>query len=431
MNCVSQSLEAALANVLWDTYDFLGRFVVFPSEHDRVAVTLWVAHTHAVDLFYSTPRLSIGSPEPGSGKSRLLEVASALVRSSLYVFGASTAAVFRSIGQDPRPTLLFDEVDAIFGYRGRGDQYEDLRAVLNVGHRRGATIPRCVGPAHDVAQFDVFAPVALAGLGELPETLRSRSISIGMKPRGPGETVEPFRMRDHEPQGHAIRDRLADAVGALSTKLSALRPKMPPGVEDRPADVWEPLLAIAEAAGGEWPELGRGACGAMTSEVVRRRSLGINLLEDCRKVLGTRGSLSTEDLLKGLQALPESPWARLRGRPIDARALASFLGEYSIHSTNVRFPRGQVLKGYRTADFFDAWQRYLRDPADHGDAATAATAATGLDLTLLSSGMSSGGSGGSGFSDGSAGESVDPRSLPPHSLGLSLESSNPGEELES
>jgi hypothetical protein len=131
--------------------------------------------------------LALLSPEPGSGKTRTLEVLEDLVPAPMHVLSASTAAIFRTIEVE-QPTLLLDEVDAIFGRRGKDDNNEDLRALLNAGHRIGATIPRCVGPSHEVRRFPVYAAVALAGLGDLPDTLMTRSVVIRMRRRAPGET---------------------------------------------------------------------------------------------------------------------------------------------------------------------------------------------------------------------------------------------------
>ncbi len=211
----------------------------------------------------NSPRLALLSPEPGSGKTRTLEVLDLLTPQPMHSLSASPAAIFRTLNVE-QPTLLMDEVDAIFSRRGSSDDgSEDLRALLNAGHRKGATIPRCVGPRHDVVKFPVYAAVALAGLGDLPDTLMSRSIIIRMRRRAPGERVEPFRRRLHESDGANLSDALAEWTNLIRSAVADAWPQMPAGVEDRPADVWEPLLAIADAADGQWPDTARSACGAV------------------------------------------------------------------------------------------------------------------------------------------------------------------------
>ena len=347
------------AELLDDTEVFLRRFVAFPSEAAAVAVTLWAAHTHAVLSFDSTPRLALLSPEPGSGKTRTLEVLDLLVPRPMSVLSASPAAVFRTIEAE-QPTLLIDEVDAVFRRRGSSDDgAEDLRALLNAGHRKGATIPRCTGPRHDVQRFQVYAATALAGLGDLPETLMTRSIIVRMRRRAPTEHVQPFRHRQHAPKGVELAERLAEWAAPIADQLANAWPTMPAGVEDRPADVWEPLLAMADAAGGTWPERARTACVELVQVAASgEASLGIRLLGELREVFGEAEAMFTETILNRLHQLDEAPWADLRGKPLDGRRLARMLAQYEVRSTTVKVD-GKALKGYRREHLYDAWTRYL------------------------------------------------------------------------
>ena len=358
------------AALLGDVHDFIGRYVAFPSEAAAHAVTLWAAHCHAPDSFESTPRIALLSPEPGSGKTRALEVLELLTPRPMHALNASTAAIFRSI-EKSRPTLLIDECDAIFTKRGKDDSNEDLRAMLNAGHRKGAVIPRCTGLQHDVTLFPVYAAVALAGLGDLPATLMSRSVVIRMRRRAPGETVEPFRARTAAAGGGPLRDRLAAWMAQVAPQLAGSYPDMPPGVTDRPADVWEPLIAVADAAGGDWPKLARAACTELAAAAESgEASLGVRLLGDLADVFGAADQLATAVIRERLTALDESPWGDLRGKPLDARGLARRLKAYGIKSVNIR-EGDAIAKGYRAADLYDAWTRYV---PDFRRAATSATA---------------------------------------------------------
>ena len=143
---------------------FVARFSVFPSEHCAPTLALWYAHTHATEAFYVTPRLVLDSAEPGSGKTRVLEVAQYLVRAPEMTISATPAALFRLVSLGPI-TILFDEVDAIFNPKNGGNN-EDLRGLLNAGYKRSATIARCVGDAKNikVERFPVYAPAALTNL---------------------------------------------------------------------------------------------------------------------------------------------------------------------------------------------------------------------------------------------------------------------------
>lgn len=350
------------ADVLNDVGEFLKTYIVFPTPHDLIAATLWVAHTHKLQAFESTPRLAFLSPEPGSGKTRALEAIEPLVPEAQHVLNATPAAVFRLINES-RPVLLFDEVDTIFGKHGKDDGAEDLRGLLNAGHRQGATVPRCVGPTFKVEQFPVYAAIALAGLGNLPDTLLTRSVIVKMRRRAPNETVTPFRYRLATPVGNELRDRLAAWAASLPNELGTEGwewPEMPEGVVDRPADVWESLLAIADAAGGEWPKVARAACVAITEATADTRhvSLGIRLLADLRTIFGDASGMHTADILLALFALEEAPWATLHGEGLNARGLANLLGEYDITSRDVWLDN-VTRKGYQRSDLHESWVRYL------------------------------------------------------------------------
>jgi hypothetical protein len=363
--------------VLDDIAAFVARFSVFPSEHCAPTLALWYAHTHAVEQFYVTPRLVLDSAEPGSGKTRVLEVAQYLVRAPEMTISATPAALFRLVSLGPI-TILFDEVDAIFNPKNGGST-EDLRGLLNAGYKRCATIARCVGDAKNVKveRFPVYAPAALAGIAEaMPATITTRAITIHMRRRRADEPVEPFRERHVAREAHLLREHLASWIDSARPQLGDAQPDMPPGVTDRPAEIWEPLLAIADAAGRHWPTTARAACRHFVLDAgVQITSRGVRLLADLRDLFLRRHTdrLSTAVILASLSELDESPWGDLDGRPLDARRLARELSRYGVRPHDVRLRGGEVVKGYRTTapeGLADAWDRYLPPPA------TAATPAT-------------------------------------------------------
>lgn len=352
-------------DVLDDVLGFLRRFVAFPSVEASHAVTLWCAHAHAVTVFESTPRLAVLSPEPGSGKSRVLETVELLVPRPIMTLNATANALFRLVtaSDDGLPTLLIDEADTIFGPRASKD-HEDLRGFVNGGHRRGALAYRCVvrGKSIEVEAFQSFAPVALAGLDDLPDTIMTRAVVVRMRKRAPGEHVEPYRHRFHAAAGYALRDRLAAFVSDHGPDLIDQTPDLPPSVVDRAADVWEPLVTIADAAGGVWPARARAAASAFVGAARETpASLGVRLLSDIREAFATAGDpdrLTTPDLIDALTSEDESPWATLhKGRPIDARGVARRLAAYGIRPDQVRDGMTRT-RGYHRADFVDAWSRY-------------------------------------------------------------------------
>lgn len=357
-----------LAIVLTDVRAFLCDYVVFPTEETATAAALWVAHAHALGAFDSTPRLAFLSPEPGSGKSRALEVLATLVPRPIHAVNATTNALFRSLKDDgPLPTVLYDEIDTVFGPK-TADQNDPTRAFINAGHRRGADSIRCVGMGTNqvVEHFSSFCAMALAGLDDLPDTIATRSIIVAMRKRAPHERVKPWRTRN-EPQGHALRDALADALAPHMDGLALAEPVMPEGVEDRPADVWEPLLAIADAAGGEWPTLARAAASFLTLGRSTEPSRGVQLLTALHSIWQESGSpeyLATTDVLAALNNREEEPWPGMRGgQGIDARGLASLLAKYGVRSKTVRIG-DTTAKGYASEHLGDPWARYCSLPLE-------------------------------------------------------------------
>lgn len=354
-------------------YDFIGRFVAYPSEHAHVAHALWIVHCHFMDRWETTPRLAFLSPEPASGKSRALEVTAPLVPRAVIAVTASPAYLFRKVASpDGLPTILYDEIDTIFGPKAR--ENEETRGLLNAGHRKGAIAGRCVVRGKEVftEEFPAFAAVALAGLGRLPDTILTRSVVIRMRPRAPNERVESFRARIHEPEGREIGKDLALWAGNVTDNI-----KWPeiPEVQDRDADVWEALLVVADFAGSDWPERAREAAKAMVGESKDNTpSLGVRLLADLRVVFGEADVVPTETILEQLHNIEESPWADLRGKPLDARGLSTLLRQYGIKPGNVYVRERTSPKGYKRADLVDAWNRYVSAPAV-GAAATPASAA--------------------------------------------------------
>ncbi|RBM05649.1 DUF3631 domain-containing protein [Streptomyces sp. PT12] len=361
---------AALLN---EVEAFHRRFNAFPSEAAYVAVVLWDAHAHLLDCFDSTPRLAFLSPEPGSGKTRGLEVISTLVPHPMHAVNASPAALFRAVAdQAGRPVVLFDEIDTVFGPKAKDN--EDLRGLLNAGHRRSGVSYRCVGDGGNqaVVAFPSYCAVALAGLGHLPDTIKARSVIVRMRRRAHTEPVEPYRHRIHEPQGNALRDRLAAWVAQARDRIDGVFPEMPEGITDRPADVWEPLLAVADAAGGDWPERARAACVELVTTVNDddRTSLGVRLLTDLRdQVFPGETAVSTVQILHILNRLEESPWGDLDGQPLTPRRLSRMLKEYVTAKGTPIAPRavrigGQPTKGYHRDDLTDAWNRYCPLPPE-------------------------------------------------------------------
>ncbi|MFD7166612.1 DUF3631 domain-containing protein [Streptomyces violascens] len=355
------------AALLDEVEAFHRRFNVFPTEGAYVAVALWDAHAHLLDCFEATPRLAFLSPEPGSGKSRALEIVETLTPRAETTVNASPNALFRLVdAAEGRPTLLFDEIDTVFGPKA-GDN-EPVRGFLNSGYRRIGGMLRCVGDGANqtVQRFSSFCAVAMAGLGSLPDTILTRSVIIRMRKRAPNEKIEPYRQRINEKEGHALRDRLSEWADSVRDRVNDAWPALPDGVTDRAADVWEPLLAIADAAGGTWPERARTACVELINAAREgdESSLGVRLLTDLRDTV-FRGTdrMPTATIIEDLLRMDDAPWDDLDGKPINSRVLSRMLSQYVTAANKPIKSRGirvgsATPKGYYAEDLTDAWERY-------------------------------------------------------------------------
>ena len=365
-------LPTPLDKLLDEVEEFLVRFVAYPSETAKVAHALWILHTHCMDEWESTPRIAFLSPEPASGKTRALEITETLVPRPVEAISATPAYLFRKVSDpDGIPTILYDEIDTVFGPRAKDN--EEIRGILNAGHRRGAMAGRCVthGKTITTEELPAYCAVAMAGLGNLPDTILTRSVVIRMRRRSPNERIEPYRRRLHSPEGYALRDRLA--VWAEQFGLENY-PEMPNGVEDRAADVWEPLIAIADSAGERWAKRARVAAVALVAlSMESTPSLGVRLLSDLRTLFKGDAKLSTETILQKLCDIDEAPWGDLRGKPLDPRRLANYLRPYGVKSKTIQEGESRP-KGYTAEDLFDAWDRYL--PPATEKSATSATSET-------------------------------------------------------
>lgn len=352
------AIDPGGAELLDAVQSTIARYCVLPGRHAYTAVTLFTAYTHAANVFDFAPRLVLTSPEKRSGKSRCMEIVGHLSHRPLVTANASTAAIYRSLDK-PR-TLLLDEADTVFGTRIKADQNEDLRGLLNAGFQRGTPVIRWDAATRTVSELHTFSPVVLAAIGRLPDTITDRAVNIRMRRRKPTEHAEPFRVsRDVDPL-HALAYDLSVWITDHLDILKTSQPALP--VSDRAADLWEPLVAVADVAGGHWPARARNAAIALACQSADDdvdHSPSHELLTDLRNLLQnvTAEFLTTESLLIALTAIPDSRWQE---EGLTGRRLALLLKPYDI---SVSRNNSRVRdRGYHRADFADAITRYLEGP---------------------------------------------------------------------
>ena len=267
-----------------------------------------------------------------------------------------------------RPTLLLDEGDTFLS------DNEEMRGILNSGHRRGGAVLRTIGDDFEPRQFGTYAACAIAMIGQLPGTLADRSITIELQRRLADETVEPFRL-DRTQHLDRLASKVARWTADNADHLRTADPLMPPGVFNRIADNWRPLLAIADFAGGEWPKWVRRALAAIQARA-EDTSVRVHLLADIRTIFAARklDRLPSLKLVEELIAIEGRPWAEWKaGKPLSQNGLARLLKPLKIRPGTKRIAGEKTAKGYDLSQFDDAFKRYLGqeggfDPSHRHDA---------------------------------------------------------------
>jgi putative DNA primase/helicase len=343
----------------------IGRHVVM-LDHYRDACALWGVHTYLIDRFFISPRLGIRSPTKGCAKTLLLEVLSRLVLRPLPTANVTPAAIFRVI-EAHRPTLLIDEADT-FLYRN-----DELRGVLNTGHRKGGEILRTVGDDHETRAFATYSACAIALIGSLPDTLHDRAVTIDLQRRRPSEEIEPFRP-DRADYLDVLARKAVRWAQDHADKIADADPAMPEGIFNREADNLRPLLAIAEVAGGDWPERARKAAEMSHNAEGDEASRLELLLGDIRAIRDEKNvdQIPSGDLVQALVDFVGRPWAEMgkSRKPLTQNRLARMLAVPGVRIApkQIRIPHkggitGQEIekqvRGYVFADFEDAFARYL------------------------------------------------------------------------
>ena len=339
----------------------LERYVSLP-KGGAVAVAVWALYTWCFRAFSVSPYLMVTAPERESGKSRVTELLSRMVQRDKAVSDASAATIYRGVDRDG-PTLLFDEAQTYLNRRPD----DPIRGMLRSGFNlRLANVERMVGEGANMEErsFSTFCPKVMNGrnLVTLDDMLTSRSVVLPMTRT---TRAYPHLRADRDPVGEDIRRQCARW---RDDHLSALREADPDvGARiNRIADVWRPLFAVADAAGGEWPEKARAAADALAAvagTIDTGETLGTMLLADVRAVFEKKGNperIKSGDLDDALRELPERPWESMpkTGKAITAQGRGRMLARYGVNAQTLRF-EGVATKGYMRAAFADAWNAYL------------------------------------------------------------------------
>ena len=338
------------------------RKYIVMGDDEVTATALWIVGTHTFKTFPIFPRLFITAPDKECGKSTLLDLIELLVPRPLQCANITAAALFRTI-EAARPTMLLDEADTF------ARNSEELRGVIDSGHKRNGAVIRMVevDGVMEPRLFSTWAPMALAAIKGLPGTIEGRSIIISLRRRRADEEISSL----HRAKGISeIASKLTRWCIDNVMALEMADPVMPDGFINRVANNWQPLLAIAEVAGGEWPERAR----RVASTITKGRSatgLSTQLLADIQEAFKAKNAdrIRSQDLVGYLVNLEDRPWAEInKGAPVTKNGLARRLKDFRISPTTIQFgegPTAPIAKGYYRRQFEDAFARYLsQEPPD-------------------------------------------------------------------
>lgn len=354
--------SVVVSEVLDEIRAAFNRHVILPRGAD-VAATLWCAFTWFIDAVPIAPLLIIRSPESECGKTTVKDVVELFVRRPLSTEGVTNAAMFRVVEQE-QPTLLLDDADSWL----LRDPKDERHSLINSGHKRGGRVFRCVGDKHELKAFSTFCAKAIAFIGKSKDTLHNRSIEIVLRRKMPGETITPLRHADQS-KYDPVRAKLARMEVDYLDEIARAQPEIT-GLSNRAADNWAPLFAIADLAGGDWPELARNAQRKLQQAREPVVSTGVELLVAIKRIFEIKklDRISSAALVNALCQDPEADWSTYcRGQPITQKQIANIIGEYGIAPKSVRIGPNDTPKGYELGQFQDAFARYVSSAVENDD----------------------------------------------------------------
>lgn len=354
----------------WDSevegYDLFNSLVVLfhkylaLQKYQAEALALWVIFSYCFDANNIAPKLLIYSPEKRCGKTTLLDVLEGVVWKPLQASNISSAALFRTIDAFGGCTIMIDEADTFLNDK------PEIDGIINSGHRKsGAFTVRLVGDSHEPKQFSTWSPNIIAMIGKPKDTIVDRSIKIEMRRKKTTETLERFLKHKTELELHNLARKISRWSKDNFDALRVAEPELPLGLNDRACDNWRPLLAIADLIGNDCPKIARqSAFNLSTTKEEEDESAGVTLLKSIKEIFENDkylSKISTEELLKKLHELDDSPWAEWnRGKEITARQISRILKPYHISPKTIRIG-SRTQKGYERDWFNETFERYLFD----------------------------------------------------------------------
>src|SRR5215471_11722445 len=336
-------------------------------QHQLNVIALWIVHTWCYQHFPTTAYLNIWSAEPESGKTRCLELLNLLSNSPWLATGVLHGTIIDKLLTPERctenlgapHTVLLDDCHHTFGPSER----QPLIAVLNTGSQK--TGRYILGPD----EYCLFGPKAFASNEPLLRSLASRCIPINLRRRKPSDSVRRFDRKAAETQAAKLLawlNTIGSNPGWLARKANETPPGLPKRLTPHEQDCAEPLIHIADAIGGHWPEKARIAIDIIFKDTEGTQTT--ELLCDIRLIFLNKKDpeyLSTRDLLAELAQCDSRPWSSWGSK--SGKKLSGLLKPLGVKRTEFQPDKGDHFRGYRLKSFQDAWERYIPPvPEDYG-----------------------------------------------------------------
>lgn len=343
----------------------LGKYLSPASDDDLDLLALWAVHTHLAAESYTTPRLILTSPMPGSGKTTVLEHLERLVPNPVQMSSVSSSALIPRILAAQSSVLLIDEAEKALSPNKPG--IEDVLGVLNSGYKVGGMRPVLV-PSKDngweAKNLPTFAPVAMAGNApDLPEDTMQRSIVVTMFPAAEGD-VEETDWEVLEPDARDLGEQIAVWADSIRDEVRRTRPEVPKGCVGRVKERWLPLKRVAVFAGGDWAERVDRMIEANLEEIARDREEGlstmpihVHLIRDVHDLFSQEETpfLPTREVLSHLIVTHPERWSM--SSPFGSDLTSQRMGRMLVKHFSIRSAKDATdRRGYFRAAFVRAWR---------------------------------------------------------------------------
>ena len=347
--------DTAGAQLIQHIETFLTDYVTFPDPAYSLPIALWIIGTFCFESFDTFPYFVITSATKRSGKTRLGEIISFCCNKPEN-FAAMTGPTFYRIIEQEKPTIIFDEAEKL-----SSEAASTMRSVLNVGYRKGQSIPRTMG--NKVIRFDTYCPKAFILIGDVYDTLRDRSILITMVR---AEALKRFTIDAAVREGSELRTAAGKAINGHSDEIAAAFQDHA-GLNflmDRDEEIWTPLFVLCSIFAPErMKELARTAVDLSTEKTAEARrytalktsessatddEYSKRLLTDLYGLFLAGGfkAITTKDAIEQLKNLPTSPWRKYKGRGLTVHNMSAMLSRFGVNPVNIRIGN-KVPKGYK------------------------------------------------------------------------------------